>query len=249
MTTALAPTTDERKGSALAAFEPQNFEQLMKFSEWISKSGLIPKALQGKPHDIAIVIMKGKDLNISSMQALGGINVIDGKAVVSAELMIGLVKRVPSVCEYLRCKETTEKSATWVAKRRGAEDETSLTYTLDDAAKAGLLGKNNWKGHPKAMLRWRAGAGLARAEFPELTMNMLTDDEALEAKLDAIPEQLEEHKSKTKALEERVAARLGKKPAVIDVPAGMTEEQASARAMTPDDFPGSDFPEEVGANG
>ena len=44
---------------ALPTIAPQNLNEVMQFSEMIAKSQIIPKALQGKPADIAVILMNG----------------------------------------------------------------------------------------------------------------------------------------------------------------------------------------------
>lgn len=204
--------------SALTAFEPQNLEQMFRFSEWLAKSQLIPRALQGKPQDVTIVLLKGREVGLSPMQALGTINVIEGKAVMAAELLVALVKRHSDICEHFSLVESTETKATFSTRRKGSPKESALTYTIEQATKAGLAGKDNWKKHTATMLRWRAAAALARSEYPDLTSGIVTPDEAEEIReskereLNPAPRQ--EGQSKTAEIKEALKARLAQKPAL-----------------------------------
>jgi len=53
-----------------------------------------------------------------------------------------------------------------------------VEWTFEDARKAGLTGKDNWKNYPKAMLRARCIAEGVRAVFPGAIGGMLTVEEA-----------------------------------------------------------------------
>lgn len=53
-----------------------------------------------------------------------------------------------------------------------------VEWTFEDAKKAGLTGKDNWKNYPKAMLRARCIAEGVRAVFPGAIGGMLTVEEA-----------------------------------------------------------------------
>lgn len=53
-----------------------------------------------------------------------------------------------------------------------------VEWTFEDAKKAGLTGKDNWKNYPKAMLRARCIAEGVRAVFPGAIGGMMTVEEA-----------------------------------------------------------------------
>jgi hypothetical protein len=221
-------------------------EELMKFSNWLSTSQLIPRALQKKPADIALVLMRGRDLGISSLQALSCINVIEGKTVLAAELLLALCVREKGVCEYFRLLESTPQKATCEAKRSGCE-AVRLSYTIQEAQGAGLAGKDNWKRHPATMLRWRCIGALAKTVFPDLAMGLYTPDEAEEIAANAaqttapsepaVPsgwknpwveqeaktETVSQPTTKTSRLREKLKAK------VVDVKQGQTEDEAEVK--------------------
>lgn len=53
-----------------------------------------------------------------------------------------------------------------------------MTWTLDQAKKAGLTGKDNWKNYPRAMLRARCIAEGVRAVYPAAIGGMPVSEEA-----------------------------------------------------------------------
>lgn len=170
---------------ATNSFEPGSLKELVGFAEWISASGLVPGHLRGKPRDIVMVALRGRELGLTLMQSMASIYLVDGKLSLSAELWIALAKRHPD-CEYFTLLESTEDHATYECKRRGAVP-VRLTYTLAQATKAGLTSKDVWKKHPGPMLRARCGGGLARAEFPDAGLGLLLHDEAEEITGQPVP--------------------------------------------------------------
>ncbi|MDX1745809.1 MAG: hypothetical protein R3324_07720, partial [Halobacteriales archaeon] len=48
--------------------------------------------------------------------------------------------------------------------------EQTVTFTMEDAKRAGLAGKDNWKHYPRQMLRWRAVTEVSRFLFADLDM-------------------------------------------------------------------------------
>lgn len=157
-------------------FEPQNLQQAMTLAETISKSGLVPSALRGKPSDILIILMTAREMRIGPMQALSDINVIQGKAVLSADLMVAQCKRAPNRCEFFRLVESTDDHATYEVKAAGTPEAERFTFTMDDARKLHLTDKDNWKKQPKTMLRRRAAAQAARETFPDLVRGYDPDE-------------------------------------------------------------------------
>jgi hypothetical protein len=150
----------------------------MTLAKTMATSGLMPSALRNKPADILIVLMAGRELGIGPMQSVQDINVIQGKPVYSADLMVALCKR-SRVCEFFRLVEGTDERATYETKRVGSPQPETLTFTIEDAKRLGLTGRDNYQKQPKTMLRHRAAAALARDVYPDLVRGY-DPDEALD---------------------------------------------------------------------
>lgn len=155
------------------------FERAEQIAARLAKSTLLPAALRGKPADLAVIMITGHELGLSPMQALRGLHVVEGRPVLSADLIVGLVKKHPA-CKYFRLVESTDERATYETLREGEPEPTRITWTIQQAVKAGLTGRSNWKAHPAAMLRARASAALARAVYPDVAMGIYDPDEALD---------------------------------------------------------------------
>lgn len=161
---------------AVSPYEPNTLTESLEMAARLAKSGIIPSNLRGKPEDVWIVMATAREMGIGVMTALRSIAVFDGRAVVSSQLTVALCLRRPDICEYFRCVRTTEDEATFETKRVGSA-ATQETFTLKMADKAGLLGKDNWKKYPKAMLKRRAAMELARSEYPDLVGNVYDPEE------------------------------------------------------------------------
>lgn len=166
---------------AITPFAPQGLEQAMRLAEVLSKSGLLPDALRNKPSDVLVTLITGHELGLSPMQSVRGLHVVQGRAVMSADLTVALVMRRRDVCEWFRLVKSDDKAAEYQTKRVGSEPVT-MSYTFAQATTAGLTGKQNWKTHTAAMLRARCSAALARAVYPDLVLGVYDPDEAEEFK-------------------------------------------------------------------
>jgi hypothetical protein len=138
------------------------------------KSGFLPRAVN-TPEKAMAIIQTGKELGLGPMQALRSIHIIEGKPTMSADLIAGLaLAKLPG--SVLRVSESSDKQCVIEAGRAG-QKLTSFTYTMTDAQRAGLAGKDNWKKHPRAMLRARAITEAARAIFPDTCVGLYDPDE------------------------------------------------------------------------
>lgn len=138
------------------------------------KSGFLPKAVD-TPEKALAIALKGRELGLPMMQAITSIHVIDGKPTISAELMAALVYQRLSGA-ILRCIETSDKIATYEAGRPG-DKILKMSFTWEEAVRAGLTGKDNWRKYPAAMLRARCCSAICRIVFPDAIMGVDTPDE------------------------------------------------------------------------
>lgn len=221
--------------SAMVLGNGAALDQALTLSNRLAKSGLIPRALQNKPDDVLVVLLRGQELGLGPMQALAGIHVIEGKGVCSADLIVGLCARRREVCEYFRLVESSADRAVYETKRAGSPEPTRLTFTMADAQRAGLTGKDNWKRHPAAMLRARCSAQLARAVYPDLAMGLYDTDEAEDFSRggQVVPMQAPEKEINPAPAQTRtsqVADAVKRKLTVVDVQPGETDDAALERA-------------------
>lgn len=150
-------------------------EQLAKLA---IQSGYLPRDIK-TPQQAIIIQLKGRELGIPPLQALTQIKVIDGKPVISAELMMCLVyKNIPEA--EVTFVETNDKKCVIKARRSKQHEYATFAFTLDDARTAGLLSKDVWKKYPAAMLRARAISSMCRALFPDAIAGASYTPEELE---------------------------------------------------------------------
>lgn len=157
-------------------YQPQSLESAEKLANKLALSPLLPKALQGRPGDVLVIMMSGHELGLSPMQALRGMYVINGKVSMYADLAVALVRRSPD-CMFFRLVESNEKSAIFETQRKGDPAPTKLSYTMEQAKASNLISNPNYQKHPAAMLRARASMALARVVFPDMLQGIYSPDE------------------------------------------------------------------------
>lgn len=154
--------------------KPQNLDELARMTKLVCASALTSKM---SVEDAAVLIMTGMELGLSPMAAIRGIHVVKGKPVLSADLMSAVVQRRSDVCEYLTVTVMSPERATVITKRRGSPSQVEMTWTMEDARRAGITGNPTWKKFPAAMLKARVVAQLCRAVYPDLVLGLYTKDE------------------------------------------------------------------------
>ena len=148
------------------ALVPRTLDEVRSLSAQFAKSALLPADLRGKEADVFVTILAGQELGMPPMAALRGIHVVKGKPILSADSMVGVVLG-RGIARYFRCVEESPTSVTYETLREGSPEPQRCTWTMEDAKRAGLDG-DNWRKYPRAMLKARCKAALARDVYPDV---------------------------------------------------------------------------------
>lgn len=141
-----------------------------------AESGLFPDI---KTQAQAVVkIMAGKELGLSAFQSVSGIYMVNGKLALQASVMSSLIKRSSKYDYTVDALDETQCSIIFYNTEK-EEDRVlgTSTFTFKDAAKAGLVNKDNWKSYPKNMLFARALSNGARWHCPDVICGWYTKEE------------------------------------------------------------------------
>jgi hypothetical protein len=115
-------------------------------------------------------------------------DIIQGKAARKTHSVLARFQQMGGAVEWHELTDATA-DATFSHKSGG---KLRMIWTFDQAKKAGLTGKDNWKNYPRAMLRARCIAEGVRAVYPAALGGMLVSEEAqdlpaVEVELKAAP--------------------------------------------------------------
>ena len=197
----------------IKAFEPGSLPELIQVAEIMARSDMVPKDYRGKPGNIVVAGMAGRDLGLSLYNSLQSHAVINGRAMLWGDTPLALVRASGKLAKgYPKegltgtIKEGT-REAYCITKRVGEDEEKRSTFSMEDAKIAGLWGKEGpWRSYPDRMLRMRARSFLLRDEFSDVLKGV------------AIAEEYEGHQEEinvtpattgNEALRERMAAAMG----------------------------------------
>lgn len=174
--------------SQLVPYVDDDLATRMQYIKTLSSGGsMIPAALcdNGVPNPgkILVVTETGAMLGLQPMAALAGIHVIEGKASISAGMMSALVRAAGF---KLRVKSTGSMAARDLAVtatliRPDDPDEPFVaTWTVERAARAKLMGKDNWVKYTEAMLKARAISEVCREGAEDVLKGIHYTPEELE---------------------------------------------------------------------
>lgn len=184
--------TKELTLSKSGVITPQTFTELMEYAKILAESTLVPKEFQGRPGNIIIALQMGAEVGLSHTQALQSIGVVNGKPSIYGDGAAGLVrsKGNPSIFkEYEIGERGSDNWREWndnygyacEIKRKGSEEITKRTFTVLDAKRAGLWGKDGpWAKYPQRMLMMRARSWAMRDSHPDVLKGLSIWEEAID---------------------------------------------------------------------
>lgn len=124
-------------------------------------SEFTPLAFRDKPNDALVAMLTGRELGVGPMQSLRSIHVVEGRAELSPALMRALVVRAGHVIDIL---ESTNEACELQGVRADNGTSMRVTWTLEDAVRARLVGIDPETGQPRA--RSRSGSPLPWEQYP-----------------------------------------------------------------------------------
>lgn len=177
--------TEESTALALRAgggggIELHTVSDLQSFGTILARSGFFKDARD--PAKAAVVVLAGRELGLSPVYSLMNIDLIEGRLTVRGVALAGIIRKSQRYdYDVLRCDNGGAELAfvrvewdVWLAQGapRGTKPERvplgTVTFTLEDAKKAGLAGKPNYQRFPADMCLWRAMSRGAKRFCPDL---------------------------------------------------------------------------------
>lgn len=193
-----APTKEDYLNMQVG--EPQNMLEVRALANFLTRSKFIPQAFRGDLNTAVMLIVTCKQYGLP-ITALSEVMEVNGKVGFWGRTKLGIVLK-SGVCEYIIPTEQTDKKCTVETQRKGWPKPVSITYTLEQAEKAGLLARSDaWKKHPSDMLYWRAVSRIISQVYPDVIQGFATVEEEEEnpvqqAEVVAMPEAVEMPKPK-----------------------------------------------------
>lgn len=169
-------------------FNLQSFELIQRIAKGFSASTLVPKEYQNNIGNCMIALNLAQRIGGDPLMVMQNLIVIHGRPTWSAQYLIATANmcgRFSAIrFEFFGNKDTdTWGCRAWAIEQSTGEKLIGSDVTVAIAKKEGWYGKNGskWQSIPQQMLMYRAGSWWVRAYAPELSMGLMTTDEAVDA--------------------------------------------------------------------
>lgn len=172
---------ERRMSPPVQPMELRSFEELERWAERAARSNMVPKDYQGKPDNIILAVQMGSELGLRPMQSIQNIAIVNGRPSIWGDAMLALCMTHPL---YAGVEERIEGEgddmvAICVAQRRGDAPK-SGRFSVADAKRAGLWGKDLYGKYPTRMLAMRARGFALRDAFPDKLRGLIATEEAMD---------------------------------------------------------------------
>jgi hypothetical protein len=194
---------------------------------------------KGKPEDATAAIMKGAEIGLTPLAALGSIHLIQGTPALSANALRAVVQ---AQGHEVWIVSSSDKKCIAKARRNGSEVEHTSTWTIERATALGLAGKDQWRKQPEAMLIARATSEVCRLVASDAILGIAYAVEELDDAPEA-PKRTVQRKHRTElpgheAVIEHAVAELEAAPlddsdtAALDAAAAVIADAGMAEGIT-----------------
>ncbi len=146
----------------------------MTLATMMAQSPFVPNEFRGQKEHVFLAMAVGADLGLSPFQSLQNIAIINGRTCIWGDTLLAVVKNY-SDFEDIQ-ERITHHVATCTVKRKHQSPHT-VTFSEEDAKRAGLWGRNVWAKYPKRMLQMRARAFALRDVFPDALRGLQVREE------------------------------------------------------------------------
>lgn len=155
--------------------ELELLKEPMALGEVFAESGIFKDV---KTQAQAVVkIIAGRELGLSPIESMNAFYIVNDRITIYASAIAGLVKKSKKY-DY-KIESLTDEACTISFTKEG-EPQGSVTFTLKDAARAGIVNKDVWKSYPKNMLFARAMTNGARWFCPDALCSYQSTEEILD---------------------------------------------------------------------
>lgn len=174
--TTTQPKPTIKAGGQVSALVPQSLDEAFRVASAMAASGMTPKGVD-KPEQVLVAIMAGAELGFAPFQAMQSFAVINGKPNIWGDALPALLWSSGfKIKEWFDDADEPTKAYCRITRPDGEEIERS--FSLADAKRAGLLGKQGpWQQYQKRMLQMRARAFAARDGAADVLRGMHVAEE------------------------------------------------------------------------
>lgn len=209
-------------------------ERVMAIARVLYHGGMSNKHMNKAEH-LAARIIAGMEVGLSAVQSVNWIAIINGRAVIWGDAALALVRASMVLDGDITERwegEGDERVAVCITKRRGAAEPRETRFSVADAKRAKLWGKEGpWTEYPDRQLMWRARGWNLRDNFNDVLCGLGIAEEELDVPVRVVatkvdlPATLPATAAKPIEVTAEAVEALGRVAAVPDRVRGGTEKE------------------------
>ena len=170
------------------------FNQMLRVSQMLSQSSIVPQNYQGKPQDCFIAVELASRMNTSPVFIMQNLYVVKGNPSWSGQACVAMINASGKFCNLKPVYTGKENTDTWgcyftAVRVSDCEVVNGTEVTIKMAKDEGWYNKpdkygkesSKWPTMPKQMLAYRAASFFARVYCPEALMGLQTYEEIIDA--------------------------------------------------------------------
>lgn len=219
-----APKSIEKANLTMTrrGFEPTTMEEAWRLAQALSESEMVPDIYRGNPRDCLVALDLSARLGASWLAVMQHVYSVHGRISMDAALVTSLVNQsglFVDPLEYEVIGDVKDKAKFRIRAYATRKSTGKVLYgpwidwTLveaegwnkDKQSRSGGIIKSKWNTMPDQMFHYRAASWFQRRHSPEVSMGMLTTDEAAEIGPKHVDSKVVE--SGVAALKDRLAER------------------------------------------
>lgn len=158
MTTDLA-VRPQQNHLAVGPMRLNGLDDLARVAQMVARTGWIKDGKQpASPESVGLRMMYAMTMGFEPIAGLNGVDLIDGNPSPNAHFWAAAMEDHPGYDYAVEANTDAECTVAFYRVTPGGERELrgKVTWTMEDAKRAGLATKDNWKKYPRAMLFHRA---------------------------------------------------------------------------------------------
>lgn len=179
----------EAKPTAISAnvwADKDAFNQMLRVSQMLSQSSIVPQNYQGKPQDCFIAVELASRMNTSPVFIMQNLYVVKGKPSWAGQACMAIINacgKFGNVKHVYTGEKGTDSRGCYVTAVRLSDGEivNGTEITLAMAKAEGWTSNSKWRNMPEQMLGYRAASFFAKMHCPEALMGLQTYEEVIDA--------------------------------------------------------------------
>ncbi len=153
-----------------------------RVAQSLANTTFVPQSMRGKPAEITAAILTGQEIGLVADVGAAVDRCHSGTPAMRAHAIRGLVQ---SQGHEVWIEDATDTRVIVAGKRKGSSITQRTEWSIDRAKQLGLMGEDNWKKQPRAMLIARATSELCRLIASDVLLGLPYSSEELSDDLPA----------------------------------------------------------------